>query len=789
MKFTFDWLKSHLRTDLSYTEISKKLTDLGIEVEEIIDNGKKFENFVVGFIESAEKHPNADKLQVCKVNIGNEILQIVCGAKNARTGIYVAVAKVGAFVPAFGEKLKKGIIRGIESQGMMCSTDELLIQDDGIDGILELENSPLPGQDLASALNLNEIVFDVSLTPNRADCFSVRGIARDLAAINAGELIDFANCDICENLENPIEVEIQTKNCEYFSTLAIKNVIGKTPDYIARRLTAIGQNLINLPVNVANYVCIDIGQPLHIFDLDKLPRKIFVRDSRQGEVLETLNNKITTLPSEAIVVSTQNEPLSIAGIMGGKPSSFDENSQNILIEGAYFNKISIAKTGQNLRLCSDSRTRFERGIDPQNVELAVKYTASILSKCCDCQISNIKKYGNLPENKYTIALSFKKFQALTNLTKNDFLNSVTLLEKLGIKIKFADDEKIVVETPTWRHDLETEEDLIEEIIRLMGYNHISEMDLDKKEPITQTYSTDKLSDALVYNNFYEVKTFSFIDQKTAELFSEKENLIEIQDALTTDFAFLRPSIIASHLKSIKNSQNKSQRNLKLFEIGKQFIKNKDEIIESSVLTATISEKLTERNWAKKQENVSIFDIKILLEKLINLCHVNTRIIPSAPKYYHPGRSGTYIFQKDTPLAYFGEIHPTILSDLGIIGPIVCFELFLDNLPEILTEKAKNPLIMSQYQAVTRDFSFIIKKSISANDILNAIKKLRIAEIKDIKIFDVYESSSIGNKNKALAFELLLQSDKSTLSEDQINDISQKVIKSVNNNCNGILRDV
>ena len=788
MKFTFDWLKSHLKTDLSYLEISEKLTALGIEVEEIIDNSKKFENFVVGFIESAEKHPNADKLQVCKVNIGNEILQIVCGAKNARTGIYVAVAKVGAFVPAFNEKLKKGVIRGIESQGMMCSTEELLIQDDGIDGILELKNSIVPGQDLAAALNLNEIIFDVSLTPNRADCFSVRGIARDLAAINTGELLDLGDCDIFENIENPIEVEIQTENCEYFSTLAIKNVIGKTPDYIARRLTAIGQNLINLPVDVANYICIDLGQPLHIFDLDKLPRKIFVRDSRQGEVLETLNNKPTTLPSGAIVVSTENEPLSIAGIMGGKPSSFTEDSQNILIEGAYFNKIFIAKTGQNLRLCSDSRTRFERGIDPNNIAFAVKYTASILSKCCNCQISNIKRSGKLSENKNTIALSFKKFQALTNLTKDDFINSRNLLEKLGIKIKSADCEKIVVETPSWRHDLEIEEDLIEEITRLMGYDHIFEMELEKKEPITQTYLTDKLSDALVYNNFYEVKTFSFIDQKTAELFSEKENLIEIQNALTNEFAILRPSIIASHLKSVKNSQNKSQHNLKLFEIGKQFIKNKNEIIESSVLTATISEKFTERNGAKKQENVSIFDIKILLEKLMNICHINTRLISTAPKYYHPRRSGTYIFQKDTPLAYFGEIHPMILADLGISGPIACFELFLDNIPMILNQKVKTPLLLSQYQAVTRDFSFIIKKSITANDILNAIKKLRIVEIKDIKIFDIYESSSIGNENKALAFELLLQSDKSTLSEDQINDISQKVIKSISDNCGGTLRD-
>lgn len=788
MKFTFDWLKSHLKTDLSYEEIAEHLTSLGIEVEEIIDNSKKFENFVVGFIESAEKHPNADKLRICKVDIGTEKLQIVCGAKNARAGIYVAVAKVGAFIPAFNERLKKSTIRGVESQGMMCSTDELLIQGDGIDGILELENSPTPGQDLASALNLNEIVFDVSLTPNRADCFSVRGLARDLAAANAGELLDLENFELCENIENPIDVEIKTPNCEYFSTLVIKGVAGKTPDYIARRLQAIGQNLINLPVDVANYICIDVGQPLHIFDLDKLPRKVFVRDSRQGEILETLNNKLTTLPDGAIVVSTENEPLSIAGIMGGKPSSFTEHSSNILIEGAYFNKVAIAKAGQKLRLCSDSRTRFERGVDPNSVELAMKYTAAILSKSCDCQVSGINRYGKLPSNNHVITLTFAKFQALTDLTTEDFLNSVSILKKLGLTIKSSNDKEIIAETPSWRHDLEIEEDLIEEILRIMGYDHIKEKELDKREPVIHSYLADKLSDALAYNGCYEVKTFSFIDKKTAELFAPTQDILEIQDALTSEFAVLRPSIIASHLKCLKNSQNKSQHDLKIFEIGKQFRKCNGEIKESTVLSGMFSENLKERNWRSKQENVSIFDIKSILEKLLNLTHVNTRLVASAPSYYHPGRSGTYIFQKDTKLAYFGEIHPLILSALGITGPVVCFELFLDHLPEMLDSKVKKPLTISQYQATIRDFSFIVKKSILANDVLNAINKLKINEVKNIKIFDIYESEAIGADNKAIAFEVLLQSDKSTLSEEQINTISQKIIDSISKNCNGTLRD-
>ena len=787
MKFTFDWLKDHLRTDLSYEEIADKLTNLGIEVEEVVDNKKKFRNFVVGFIEEAEKHPNADKLQICKVNIGSEKLQIVCGAKNARPGLYVAVALVGAFVPAFGEDLKKGVIRGIESQGMMCSTDELLLEDDGIDGIMELSSSLTPGQDLASALEIDDVVFDVSLTPNRADCFSVRGIARDLAAIGAGELLELESCDISENVENPVDVEVNTNNCDYFSTLAIKNVSGKTPEYIARRLKAIGQNLIYLPVDVANYICFDIGQPLHMFDMDKLPPKLIVRDSRQGELLEMLNNKQAILPEGAVVVTTGEEVLSVAGIMGGERSGISENSKNILIEGAHFNKIAIAKAGQKLRLTSDARTRFERGVDPEKVDFAVRYATKLISKSCDCQISNVKKYGKLPNNRKIVELTFSKFNALTGLSEDVFVGAKGSLSKLGISVKSMNSEKMVLETPSWRHDLEIEEDIIEEIIRLQGYENIQESELPITEPHVRYYNSDKISDALVFNGYFEVKTFSFCDRKTAELFAPKSELIDLQDT-STEFSTLRPTVIVSHLKSIKNSQNKSQKNSKIFEIGRCFKVENEKAIEKITLVATMSEKFASRNWRKKQEDVSVFDVKADLERILNMLGLNFRLQKEAPSYYHPGRSGTYIFQKDTVLAHFGEIHPTILAELGINGPVVCFELFMDNVPELFEYKIKKPLTMSQYQATSRDFSFVVKKSVSSSDILNAIKKQRIDEIQNISIFDVYESPSIGSDNKAVAFEVLLQSNKGTLQDEQIAEISKKIIDAIAKSCDGVLRE-
>ena len=785
MKFTFDWLKDHLRTDMTYLQIAEKLTTLGIEVEDIIDNRKKYKNFVVGFIERAEKHPDADRLRVCQVNIGEKTLQIVCGAPNARAGIHVAVALVGAIIPAHGDVLKKGKIRGIESHGMMCSSQELLLGEES-DGIIELPATSIPGQELATALGIDDVIFDVSVTPNRADCFSVRGIARDLSAIGAGDLLELDKYEIAENIENPVDIEIDTPNCDYFSTIAVCNVSGKTPDYISKRLKAVGQNVISLPVDIANYVCLDIGQPLHIYDLDKLPLQLKVRESRQGEMLETLNNKQTILPEGAVVVVADDDVLSIAGIMGGVKTGYSANTKNILLECAYFDKIAIAKAGQILKINSDARTRFERGIDPQAVDIAIKYVAKLISKCCDCRMSNIKKYGRLPKNEHVIELTYKKFNATTGLSQRVFENAQNDFVKLGITVKSMDSEKMILKTPSWRHDLEIDADMIEEILRLQGYENIREEELPIQSPKLHYYNTDKISDALVYNGFYEIKTFSFLDENTAQLFADDSELINLQDS-SSEFSSLRPTIIASHLKAIKNAQNKSQKNLKFFEIGKCFRNEQGRVVEQRVLAVTMSDKFTSRNWEKPQKDVSIFDAKSILERLLNMLDISYRLQTSAPYYYHPGRSGTYIYQKDTAIAYFGEIHPNILVQMDINVPVVCFELFLDNLSEFAEQKDKKPLKISQYQPTTRDFSFVVKNSISAMDIINAIKKLRIEEMQDIKIFDIYESETLGAGNKAIAFELLLQSQKSTLSEERIKEISGMVTESIEKKCGGQIR--
>lgn len=791
MKFTFNWLKDHLKTNLNYIEISDKLTNLGIEVESITDYSKVLDKIIVGKILVADKHPNADKLHVCKVDVGyKEPLNIVCGAQNARAGIYVAVALEGATIPRDNIILKKGNIRGIESQGMMCSYDELNIENNNnLDGIIELPENSIIGQLAYKALDLDEVVFDVSITPNRADCFSVRGIARDLAAAGCGELINLNINEIEATIDNNIELELETNKCNYFSTLAIDSFDGKTPEFIAKRLKLIDQKLISCPVDIANYICFDIGQPMHIFDRDKLNKKIYIRESKNGEKLKTLNNgKVETLPEGAIVASSDSEVLSLLGIIGGEATAVSNNSKNLLVESSYFDKVSITKAGQYLHIVSDARTRFERGTDPSNVELSIKYFVYLLLKSCpSIKISKVKSVGTLPSNKFCIKLSYNKFKALTNLGQEEFNKSKELFINLGCKILECNKDYINVETPSWRHDLHIEEDLVEEVLRLIGFDKINNTPLEYNPPIMKNDIEDKLLDALIYSGYYEVKTFSLIDKKTAELFTNSKNIVNIADILSNEFAVLRPTLVASHLKAIIQAQNRSQNGLKIAEIGKQFNISNKKIVEENILIETIAEINKKRHWLNN-EKLSVFNIKEDLERILSIISSKLRINNKAPDYYHPGRSGSYIYQKDTIIAQFGEIHPSILSNLGIKGTVVTFEVFLDRIDKNKSKKIKKPIVLSQYQLVTRDFSFILDKSITASTLIECINKLHINEIKDINIFDVYESESFGKDKKAIAFEVSLQSNTETLNDEQIQIISDKIINSITVNCNGILRD-
>lgn len=790
MKFTLEWLLSHIDTDLSVEEISDKLTSLGIEVEEIIDNSKKFENFIIGYVSKREKHPDADKLSLCEVDIGKEKpLQIVCGAHNVREGMKVAVALVGAIIPSTGMPLKKGKIRGMESQGMMCSVSELMLNNiEDNDGIVDLSECASPlGTPLVQALSLDEVVFDVSITPNRSDCFSVRGIARYLAAAGAGSLKPLIIEQVTETIDDTVDVDIQTEGCQYFSCRAVKGVSAdvQTPSFIKKRLSAVGQSLIFAPVDIANYICLDIGQPMHIFDLDKI-QSLVVRNSYKDEVLDTLDGNKVNISENTVMVASKTAPLSIAGIMGGVSSSFSQKTQNILIESAYFDRVSIALSGQKLRISSDSRTRNERGIDPQNVNLAMEYASYLLSQSCNCHFGRTMKYGRLPENRHKIVVSFEKFKNLSGLGEKEWNLSKSLLEKLEIEVLSQDKEKIEVLTPSFRHDLNIEEDIIEEILILIGYDNVDPIDLPVVDSKIMTYNDERISELLVNNGYSEVKTFSFSDKNTCLLFSNSESLIKLKEPLTNEFAVMRPSVLCSLLKCIKNNQNKNQMDCSFFEIGKKFSEREHKIYEETMLTLILTGKNHPRSWMENNRDVSIYDIRAMIEKILSTTEItNYKIITNAvDNYYHPGRSGAYTFRKNEKVAQFGEIHPNVLRSLGISGKVVAAEIFLDVLPQFYLPKTKPTIALCPYQPVIRDFSFVVEKHISADNIMSSIKKTNISSLYNISIFDIY---NLEENKKAVGVEITLYPQKETLNDSQLSEISTQIIEAIRKNCGGELR--
>lgn len=806
MKFTLSWLKDHIDTKLHYTEIYQKFIDLGIEIEYIVDQRDKYKNFVTGIIVDAVRHPNADKLCLCEVDVGGKILHIVCGASNARKGIYVIVALEGAVVPCSGITIKCGKIRGEESQGMLCSDTELSIAlkdyagvfsgDNTCDGIIEL-NKCQPGLSVCDLLQLNDVIFDASITPNRADCFSVRGLARDLVGAGCGSMINLNSSDYYKtnkgaSIDNNIDVRIATNKCDYYTSCVFRNIIRQTPTFIAKRLKLVGQNLINPAVDIANYVCLDIGQPLHLFDKSKIASNIVVREAYESEKISALDNNTYTMHSGSVVVGDLDKPYAIAGIIGGKETAISEDTSEILIESAYFNSEAITVTGQKLRICTDARVRFERGVDPQAVEEGIHRFLQLANVR---EFSDIKRFGLCPVNAHKVELSFDLFASISGFGLDVFLNAKEVLERLGCNVIEADSTKIIVETPSFRHDLVIPEDIAEEIIRVYGINAIEpvRLEMGHKQVCNnvQKYTDTKLLNYLCNSGYQEIKTFSFVEEECARLFTRQgSSVLKIQNPINAAMNTMRNSLIASAIPAIAKNQCRGMNNLKLFEYGHIFdFDSKGDINERQSIAAIMTCDYHDRHWNSKQRKVEIFDIKQDVEKCMSILSTSYTISngSNGVEYYHPGRCGT-IFAKingtKTIIGYFGELHPSIVERYEIVGPVMCFEIFLDNL-QILQKKVN--LNVSQYQAVSRDFSFIFNGQVTADKILNSIKKMNITEVVDVRIFDLYKHESIGSNKKSVGVEVVLQSQKETLQDEFIECISNKIIATINQNLGGELR--
>lgn len=803
MKFSIKWLKEHLDFDCSFSKLSEKLTSLGLEVESFEDQSAKLSDFLICKITSVRKHPNADKLKICNVYDGTRNLQIVCGASNARKNLVTVLANIGTVLPSIEQnkkiKIKKSKIRDVYSEGMLCAWEELGIESKN-NGIIELDSNLDIGKSAQTLFDDESKIFEVAITPNRVDCAGVQGIARDLQAGGLGKL---KNVPLKKNFNTllskvVIKNHLKKNDCPQFELRLIKGVENKeSPNWLKKRFRGCGIKIISYLVDVTNYLTFDSCRPLHVFDFDKIKGEIIIRHSLHGEKFKALDGLEYTLEKDMIVICDDIGIISLAGIMGGERTACDFSTKNVLLESAYFNPEKIAYTGRKLKIDSDARYRFERGIDPNSTIAGLNIAANMIKDFCggDIYLVNSDKIHkekgkfirlNINELNSNIGFSFDK----------SFVKEK--LELIGCKIiSFGTDIELL--SPSWRHDLRIKEDLYEEVARLYGYEKIPnepmKIEISSRRNITSNFQQRKrkLSRTLVSRGFSELVTWSFVDDKYEKIFESEilKKRVRISNPISTELSCMRSNLVINILKAIKKNQNRGYENLKFFEIGPIFFgsePNEQELHVAAVCEGNVFSK----NWLEKKRQIDLFDIKSDFFSAIyslGLTQKNLTITNlDSPSYYHPKQCGNVKF-KNRHIGFFGMLNPNVLKKFDLESNIACFEINLSSLNENIEfmEKNKKVFNISKYQSSVRDFSFILDRYFLSSDLIETIKKVDIENIKNVSIFDCFEHREIGLNKKALAVEVFIQSNVKTLNDEEIEKISEKIVNAVKQNCNGKLR--
>ncbi len=788
MKFSLSWLKEYLETDADIKRISETLTAIGLEVEEITDKSAELGAFIVAEILEAKKHPNADKLQICKVNTGSEILQIVCGAANARKGIKVVLAPVGSIIPANGMKIKDSKIRDIESCGMLCSGAELSVDEDS-EGILELPTNSIVGDKFASIYGLDDPIIEIAITPNRGDCLGVYGVARDLSAAGLGTLKTLATEKISGDFKSPISVTIEnTKKTPLFIGRYIKNVKnGESPLWLQNRLKSIGLSPISTLVDITNFITFNFGRPSHVYDAKKIKGNIVVRDAVRGDKIAALNDKEYELEAGMTVIADDRGAVALGGIIGGEPTGCAEDTTDIFLEIALFDSISIAETGRKLQIDSDARYRFERNVDPAFAEEGMEVLTKMIIELCGGEASEIVTAGAIPNLNKNINFDRSAVKRIIGIDPTD-----EEIDEILISLGFTINGKNMG-IPSWRSDVTIEHDIVEEIVRIYGFDKIPEISLPKISNFKPALSPSqkKISSArrlLASRGMKEAVTFSFMSSKNADLFNQGKN-IQLANPISSDLDSMRPSILPNLLESLQRNSSRGFSDLSLFEIGAIFDSNlpmKQQLTATGIRAGSV----TARNHYGDLRDFDIFDVKADFLEVISLYISGGKPLVTAdtPDYYHPGKSGAVMLGKNV-LGYFGEIHPSILKKFDIKNNVVGFEIFLGNLPQPKAKKkyARAKMELSNFQSVERDFAFIVDENILAGDILSAVRKSDKKLISDVSLFDVYAGKNMEEGKKSVAISIKLQPKDRTLTDDEIESVSNKVIESVNKAVGGIIR--
>lgn len=788
MKFTLSWLKKFIDIDADLEEISNTLDKIGLEVEEIIDHSESLAAFEVAEIIHDEKHPSADKLKICKVLSKNGELQIVCGAPNARAGIKVVLAKVGTLIPKGAFKIKKAKIRDVESCGMMCSLDELGISGDS-DGIIELPENAKIGDNPATYLGLDDPVIEIAITPNRGDALGVYGIARELAAAGLGEMKDYKFEEKDYSSTNIIE---NTEDCAAFFQIEMENVNNcQSPDWLQNALTSIGSSPISALVDITNYICFSFGRPMHAYDKDKLQGTLKVSRAKDGEKFEALDDKSYELTSDDLVIRDDKNIQGLAGIIGGALSSCALDTKNVILESAYFDKNLVTNSGRKQQIETDARYRFERHTDISMVIPAAFEAMKLVQEICGGKIVEAKLSGSVEYQPREVSIDEKTIEKLTG-SKISIKESGEILENLGFDVKY-DASKLNSKVPSWRHDVRIKEDLIEEIVRIRGFDKIesqpvpTDLNFRLAPPLTSISMLAKR--IMAFSGFMEVVTFSFMNSKMAEQFTDLKDNLYLQNPISSELDYMRPSILPNLLEIVAKNQSRSIHHGSIFEVGPIFT-DTDMKSESQVVSAMLWGNIGS-SVHKNYREADIYDIKADLENLLaelGLDMQNIQIkLDNLPNFMHPSRSGALMLGKNL-IGYFGEIHPLILKEYDIDKRILFFEVNLNNLPvKRLKYGKRSDFKPSDYQLNVRDFAFLIDKDKQVGPLEKLVHSVDKNLIKKAEVFDIYEGTGLAEDKKSVAISVNIQAQDRTLSEEELTSIHQKIIDSVEKNFSAKLR--
>ena len=804
MKFTLSWLKEHLETDADIRTITDTLTMIGLELEDLHDPLDQLGAFTIAKVIEAKQHPNADRLRVCLVDTGEgDPVQVVCGAPNARTGMTGVFAAPGTHIPGTGVDLKPGVIRGVESNGMLCSERELMLSDNH-DGIIDLPDDAPLGAVYADWAGLDDPVIDIAITPNRSDALGVHGVARDLAAADLGLLKErtpqpvrgLFPCPVAVRFDFDAETE---KNCPAFALRLVRGVKnGPSPEWMQKKLIEIGLRPINALVDITNFVTHDRGRPLHVFDADKVKGDLVVRMAKDGEEVLALDGKTYRLDPTMTVIADDNGVESLAGIMGGELSGCTEETTDVLIESALWNPINIARTGRTLGINSDARYRFERGIDPDFAVPGLELATELVQQLCGGEASEILVAGSVPETDLVIDFDPVEIWRLSGLDI-DWTETKMILTKLGFWVAGAH-APYKVAVPSWRPDIEGKADLVEEVVRIAGLDRVAGEPMPRLSSVAQPVLTvgqnrdRQAKRALAARGMVEAVTWSFISAAAAEAFGGGGADLKIANPISSDMSDMRPSLLPGLVLAGQRNADRGFPDLALFEVGQIFADDTPKGQKRSaagIRRGTAKPSGTGRHWSGTAMAPNVFDAKADAIDLIAILGgpaARLQITADAPDWYHPGRSGVLRLGPNV-IAHFGELHPRTLSALDVEGPVAAFEVFLDAIPVPKTKASigKPALQTSGLMPLTRDFAFIVDADVEADRLLRAAQGADKALIDGVTLFDVYQGAHVGVDKKSLAIAVTIQPKERTLTDEEIEAVGARVVAAVAKATGGVLR--